>query len=231
MLLAGLGSFLAGWFLVEKEPQPGLPDSQLLLVRPVDAVVTAVGAREADRRGEWTLPLTTRSAEVTREGWPEQDSDWKSEVSVRTARLQAPGAKLKVRTENKSAVLLKTLPSKEPVKLEKGYYRLVPGHHEFLAEADGHIPDRLSVDLKPGQTSELTVKLKAIPVPQLPPIPQTPSAPPQATTTGNRPPPRHTTSQPPAWVPPARPMPKFTPVPSRPKPPVERPVPLFTPVP
>lgn len=228
VVLAGLGSFLAGWFLVEKEPQPGLPDSQLLLVRPVDALVSAAGARKTERRGEWSLPLSTRSAEVSKKGWPTEDSDWPSQVSVRTARLQPPNARLKVSTGNKDTVRLKSLPSKEPVKIENGYYRLAPGHHELLAEADGYIPDRLSLDLKPGQTSELTLDLKAIPVPQ---IPQRPSAPPQAPTTGGWRPPQHTSSQPPTWVPPARPVPRFTPVPARPQPPVELPEPVFTPVP
>lgn len=230
--LAGLGSFLAGWLLVEKEAQPAPPAAETtLIIRPVDSLLEAESSSRGEEPGQYLSPSSITSIKIAREGWPTVSRDLKSSHTVVAFRVPPPPAKLKATNSTGSPVSLRTLPSKELLKPEAGYVRLTPGPYELLAESEGYVPERLSLELEPGSTRLLKLHLKAL----IAPMPQSwPSSLPQPGTSEAVPAPTNTTPRAPQPVPyrepvvvsppPTIPQPRFTPV-------TPKPAPLFTPLP
>ena len=226
--LVGLGLFLAGWFSVVKQELPGSSRQSFdLYVRPVNGKVELNGDRLSgdNELGHYLVAKPVSGLQLTRAGWSESTSELPEDSElprVVTMRCRPPQAKFAPTTQDGTSVELTDLPSEEKLEKKDGYYRLRPGPHEFLASAEGHLPQRLSVVLNPGEVSKLKVKLKPIPRPSLP----VPVSPPPATSVA--PPLRPRPSYRP---PPARPRPRFTPVAPRPKPQPVEPRPMFTPLP
>lgn len=225
--LAGLVSFLAGWSFVEKEPEPVAPGSEsVLVVRPLNATVKARSLTLGERPGEFHGVLKGQGVEISREGWPSLERVLESPEPVFALRLSPPPAKLRAVTAEGEVVNFRLLPSKEELSSKGLYLHLEPGHYELLAEAQGYVPERVPLDLKPGEMRELTLNLKRLLVPDPIPKPQ-PSIPTVAPQPRPYSPPQ--VSAPPAPAPAPVPKPRFTPIEPPPRPTV--PEPFFTPIP
>lgn len=227
--LAGLVSFLAGWSFVRKAPEPAPPGPEsVLVIRPVNATVEIPSLKKGDRPGEFRVNLGDNEIQLSREGWPSSSVEVESGTPVVALRLTPPPAKLKAVTSEGDAVTFRLLPSKEQLKTEGSYIRLAPGHYELLAESAGYVPERVPLDLTPGEVKELKLNLKRIlfPVPVPVPRPALPAEP-----YPDPPPPQPKPYSPPrvSYPQPTVPQPRFTPVAPPPLPP--QPEPFFTPVP
>lgn len=218
VLAAGLGLFWCGW-----STPPSAPESTYqsrVVVRPasskVDGKVEATGGPGAYR-------LHAPSAlKVKEPGWSDVEVLAEELGVVTTVRGEPGKSTLKLSLPGAEGLEVFRLPSKEKLKLKDGSLKLAPGQHELLVKAKAHIPDRLSLKLKPGEVRELKLALKKIPVPSLPVMARPPFPRPPQT----RPYPR------PAWPRPRpRPRPRFTPVPPAPQPARPVPAPMFTPIP
>ena len=217
--LASLGLFLAGWFIVEKEPLRTNPNEALAVVRPAQGLIYVEGEEyKAVESGETSVPLNA-ALKYEREHWEESSTSLSGNELLALLRCKPPKSKFDPVTKNKKPVKLKNLATEKELKRDGAVYRLAAGPYEFLAEAEGHIPDKLSVELKPGELRKMEVALKLIPTfipPELPVRPTLPTPPP--------------TYRPPPVRPRPRPRPRFTPI-AKPQPPPYQPVPMFTPLP
>lgn len=200
--LAGLVLFLVGWFCFDKAPLPVMPDKPVIVARPVQGELSSAGS-------EWTL---------RRKFWESDKGVVKPRDLLLVLRCKPPEAKFDPRTVDKTPIKLTNLASQESLKRNGKFFRLPAGPYEMLAEAEGHVPQKLSIELSPGELKTLEVALKEIPKPPTPPTRPVYSAPPRRPLYRPRPAPR----------PRPRPRPRFTPV-AKPRP--VRPVPLFTPLP
>jgi hypothetical protein len=192
--------------------------------------------------------------------WPASASKVEEPRGMTTVRAALPSSSLAVtvKGDKEGKPQLMELPKKTKLALIKGRATLEPGRHELLVQADGYLPKRLSLNLKPGERKELAVELDPIPglpagfpgslgagaLPSTPPHgppASLPQGPPAGASAGFRPPaytpppayvPRY---QPPRYQPPAyqpsAPVPRFTPIPAAPQPIEPAPVPMFTPIP
>lgn len=244
-LVAGLLLGAAGWMGAVYSGPETLDYRPQLVVRPARAeVVTTQGqAPLADDNlpGRFLFDQAGFVLEVRPKGWPASKTKIDEPRGMTTVRPPVPRASLAVSVkDDKSAkAKLVELPKKSKLKMTQGKVSLDAGRHELLVQADGYLPKRLSVNLKPGENRVVAMDLEAIPgfPPMgLPPglsIPALPSTRPPSVGAASSyvppayvPPPRY---QAPAYYPPA-PVPRFTPVPPPPKPAGSDPVPMFTPI-
>ena len=233
----GLCLFILAWSSWSPSPVRTDPaDSLQLVVRPVNALVEEGGIALSPSSSQGLFSLSSEGSKVTveREAWGRQSLDLRASSNLSTVRLKPPLAKLQARTSNGKMVRLQTLPGKEAQEPKDGYIRLEPGRYRFLAQAEGHIPRDLSLELAAGEVRKLTVDLKEIPQAPKPATPVPVAPPPRATFPVQVP----RSYQPPPPLPRARPqprpeprpLPRFTPVAPRPQPVQAEPAPLFTPL-
>jgi hypothetical protein len=254
LLAAGLLLGVAGWVGGGLAMAPPAEFEPQLVVRPASLqLVSQSGpAPIADNSlpGRFVLDKAGVAVELKAAGWPSSHYRIEELRGMTTVRARAPKASLAmaVKGDKKAAVKLLELPAKNKLASAKGRAELEPGHHELLVQADGYLPKRLSLTVKPGERREMTVQLQ--PVPGLPAglsglgggaLPSLPGRPPGA---GARPraaaggypsarPPSAPAYRPPASPPPRyQPRPRYLPPPRqsppRPRPPA--PVPRFTPI-
>ena len=220
--------FYAGWSTVEKEPVRGTPTSQtIVVVRPLGTSLNRsddVSILEGEV-GKYQLKRRVPILEISKPSWGEAEVEIEPGRPVKTVRLTPPSVIFDPITKNGTKIELKTLPDKEVLERNDGFYRLKPGRYQFVATAKDHLPDTLSVFFRPGEKKKQVVSLKEIPKPpDLTPTRPRPSLPVSRPTQVIQPRPTYR-------PPPRRPAPRFTPVAPPPKPKETHPVPFFTPVP
>jgi hypothetical protein len=246
-MVAGLLLGLAGWFgAAYQSPETGDFRPQLV-VRPASAqIITRQGkAPVADDNlaGRFLFDEAGFDLEIRPKGWPSSQSKIDEPRGMTTVRSTMPLATLAVTVkDDKSAkAKLVELPKKTKLKAMQGKVTLDPGRHELLVQADGYLPKRLSVNLKPGEARVVAMDLEAIPgfpptgfpaglsIPPNPGAGISPNARPPASYVPPAyvPPPRY--QAPPTYDPPA-PVPRFTPIAPPPQPAGPDPVPMFTPI-
>lgn len=253
-LAAGLLLAASGWLGAGYRNGPTLEFEPQLVVRPSTArLVTVEGPAptpDPTVPGRFALSQAGSSVELRQPGWPSVGADLNELRAVTTLRAPFPKATLSVsvKDDKQASVELLALPKKSEVRLTDGKARLEPGRHELLVQAEGYLPQRLTVDLKPGEAKAVAIELEALPrLPTLPAYPgqafpsggpgvPPPAARPVVPSPAYRPPaPAYRPPAPayrppvPAYRPPV-PAPRFTPVAPPPKPPAAAPVPMFTPV-
>lgn len=224
MWLIGIGLFYAGWSSIEKSPERERGNAGTkLVVRPLGTSLSREQSAESTKQalGEFQLVDYKSQLDIRKPSWKTATLSLDPGCPIKTVRLEAPEATFNPITEDGTRVDLKTLPTKTKLERSEGTYSLQPGRHEFVASAEGHLPDSLSVFLRPGEDKKLVVSLKELPKPPV--------------LRRRQPRPRRSTYRPsrptrPTYRP-RRPVPKFTPVAAPAKPRPRDPVPLFTPVP
>ena len=244
-LLAGLLLFWVGWSA--NSPTPVLTPPSLLAVGPGEPeLVSLKGIAPTpvpQVPGRWQVS-TESSVELRRQGWPSKQVRIPREPGVTALRLPAPRATLSVavKGDDSAEVSMVSLPKKSEIPTAQGQTRLEAGPHELLVSAEGYLPQRLSVNLIPGEVKKVTLDLKAVPgfpfgLPNLPSsveVPVPPSVPPSVSGIRTAPPVRQTWEPPTRPVvrqpPPVQPVPRFTPVAPPPRVGTPDPVPLFTPI-
>lgn len=235
-LVAGLLLFAAGWSANARKATPEPPSQLVLSPLPVE-VTLLKGSSPLKRSERWSLTAPV-SLELHREGWPSKTVRIEGKGGVTALRLPVPRATLSVSVadDEQAEVEFLALPKKTKVVSSQGQARLEAGPHELLVSAQGYLPKRLSVELKPGELKKVSVALA--PIPGLPygfsppsevsSFPGPPSEELPLSGAGWTPPPA---TAPPAWTPPATsPLPRFTPVPPVPRVGTPNPQPMFTPI-
>ena len=259
-LAAGLLLGAAGWLAGGHGETQALDFQPQLVVRPASAEVVAshgpAPTPDSGLAGRFSFQEAGFEIELRQKGWPTTRADVEEPRGMTTVRAKLPNSSLavSVKGDKESEATLTELPKKTKLPLKQGRVNLEPGRHELLVQADGYLPKRLSITLKPGERKEVAVDLEAIPgfpgspgaagLPSLPP--QAPPRQPSTAATGSRPP---AYTPPPAYAPPAyappvyrppayrpptsrppSPVPRFTPVAPPPQPAAPDPVPMFTPI-
>ncbi len=241
-LVAGLLLFAGGWSA--NPPQVELRPPHILSVGPGEAEVVVLAGNAPtpfpELPGRWEMS-TANSLELRRDGWPSKKARIELTPGVTALRLPSPRATLSitVKGDDSAEVSMTSLPKKTEVPTVQGQARLEAGPHELLISAEGYLPQRLSVELIPGEVKKLALSLEAIPtfpfglpsgmesldfpVPPIPP-PVAPAYPPRSQWT---PPP---VAPPPVYQPRPQPLPRFTPVAPAPRVGTPDPQPMFTPV-
>lgn len=251
-LVAGLVLGAAGWMGGANLQPPAMDFAPQLVVRPsgADLVTTRGASPTADpaRKGRYSFEAGDFSLEIRQKDWPPSKVEIEEPRGMTTVRAAIPRATLSIaiKGDNDAEARLTSLPGKEKLKTAQGQARLEPGAHELLVEADGYIPKRLSVELKPAERKIVVVALDKLPTfpsfpsglempPNLPSgvSPSVPSGTPQ-NLPSYRPPglPSAPAYRPPAptYRPPA-PRPTYRPPAPRPSAaPAPNPVPRFTPI-
>lgn len=250
-ILGGCVLAIAGWsggsYLNSYQPQY----RPQFVVRPVGAeVVTVEGAAlvaENLRLGRFSIDEAGATLEIRQPGAPPTRLQVKEPRGMTTFFAPPPRATLAVavRDDKDAEITLLVLPEKTELPTAQGQARLEPGRHELMVQAEGYLPQRLRVDLKPGERQEQQLALRKLPsVPTVSrPMPSLPSAPPASSALPPRPaaPPQPSYSAPrPRYTPPPAappvsrpapvPLPRFTPVAPPPEPMRPAPVPMFTPI-
>ena len=243
-LLAGLLLAGAGWSgATSSQAQAGDFQSQLV-VRPVSAKLASSGeSPKADGHlaGRFSFQQAGFRLELEPKGWPNSKAEIAEARGMTTFRAQPPRSWLTVsiKGDRDAKAKLLELPKKTKLALEKSAASLEPGRHELLVQADGYVPKRLSVNLKPGERREVAVGLEAIPglppsiaIPGALPAGGLPSLPAGFATSGvDRPPTAYVAPLPvhraPAYQ---APVVRFTPVAPATQPVPAAPVPMFTPI-
>lgn len=222
-----------------------------LVVRPVNARLVSSGeSPKADGHlaGRFSFQQAGLRIELQPKGWPVSEAEIAEARGMTTLRVQPPRSRLTVsiKGDRDAKAKLLELPKKTKVPLEKSVASLEPGRRELLVQADGYVPKRLSVNLKPGERRDVAVELEAIPglptsfaipgalpagMPSLP-AGGLPSLPPGFATSGVNRPPAAYTAPPSGYRPPAHqaPVVRFTPVAPAAQPVPAAPVPMFTPI-
>jgi hypothetical protein len=241
-LSAGVLLAASGWYgaggLQDRTPvfQPQL------MVRPAGAEVVTRRGKPPDAdpliAGRFVFDQGDLALELRQPNWAPASIEIDQPRGMTTLRAPWPRATLSVSVKGdaEASVSLLELPKKTRLKTAQGQARLEPGRHELLVQADGYLPRRLSVNLKPGERKELAIEMEALVFPGLafPSLPPAGVRPYPGTSLPYpptyRPPPSPPPYQaPPVYDPPA-PVPRFTPIPAPPEPTNVDPVPMFTPI-
>lgn len=234
-VISGLLLFVVGW-LSNARPPLTEPENQLY-VSPAPVKLTLLkGPAPVKVADRWLLdgPL---SLELSRDGWPKKTLRVEAEPGVTAIRIPIPRATLSVtvKDDEKVEVEFLTLPQKSKVASAQGQARLEAGSHELLLSAPGYLPQRLSVELRPGELKKVAVDLERIPGLAIPSTGSPPRRVPSASAPPSWSPPARVPSAAPPWSPPAArppraPAPRFTPVPPAPRSGTPDPQPMFTPI-
>lgn len=251
--LAGVALAIAGWCGAGFDPTGALEFQPQLVVRPAGAPLRVLQGDSpeavADLSGRFAFEKAGFTLEIKPEGWPATKVEVDEPRGMTTVRGPAPRSTLAVKIKGDDEVQprILELPKKTKLSLDKGSARLDPGRHELLIQADGYIPKRLSLTLKPGEKRQVAMQLDALPgLPALTlpnglpaSVPRPPAGaelPGVARPGGHSSQPSYRAPAPrdsrPAYQPPVHqaPVVRFTPVAPAPQPVPSEPVPMFTPV-